>query len=102
MDEPNEKQPDVNEYADGFILERKGTDVPTFLKFAFIVIGGGCLTYFLIYMNGETTHDERGPLVRAFNSTTGDANWLMYCVAGLGLIYVVSLIVFVFRAFQED
>ena len=102
MDEPNETPSDVKEYADGWILERKGTDVPTFLKFAFIVIGAGAIAYFMIYMNGETTHDERGPLVRAFNTTTGDANWLMYGVAGLALIFLVSLVVFVFRAFHED
>lgn len=102
MDEHQETPTDIKDYADGWITERKGTDVPTFLKFAFVVIGGGCLTYFLVYMNGETTNAERGELVRTFNATTGTADWLMYIVAAIALVYVVSLIVFVFRAFHED
>lgn len=54
-------------------------------------------------MNGETTHDERGLALDGVpNATTGDANWLMYGVAGLALIYVVSFVVFVFRALHED
>ena len=32
----------IKEYADGWITEREGTDIPTFLKFAYIVIAGGC------------------------------------------------------------
>ena len=31
----DDKQDEVKEYADGWITERKGTDVPTFLKIAY-------------------------------------------------------------------
>jgi len=102
MDEQHETSTELKEYADGWITERKGTDVPTFLKFAFVVIGLGCVTYLVVYMNGETTHADRGTLVQALNATTGNANWLMWGVAGIGLVYVVTLLVFVFRAFHED
>jgi hypothetical protein len=60
----NKEQNEIKEYADGWITERKGTEVPAFLKFAYIIIAGGCLTYLVIYMNGETGHAERGPLVQ--------------------------------------
>ena len=51
MAEPND--PDkLHSYADGWINERKGTDVPTFLKFAYIVIAASALTYIFIYMEG--------------------------------------------------
>ena len=93
---------EIKEYAGGWITERKGTDVPVFLKFAFIVIALGCLTYFFIYMNGEETHSDRGVLVRAFNAVTGSANWFMYFVAALGIIFAIVLIAFVFKKFRED
>lgn len=107
MNEQDEKvdkpeSDDLKEYADGWITERKGTDVPVFLKFAFIVIAGGCLTYLIVYMNGETGHAERGPLVQALNSVTKTADPFMYGVAGLGVLYAVILVVFVFKAFHED
>ncbi len=49
---------EIHEYADGWITERKGTDVPTFLKFAYIVIMAGVIGYFFIYMNGEVNHSD--------------------------------------------
>ena len=66
---------DLKEYADGWMTERKGTDAPGFLKLVIPIIGLGGFGYLIFQMYG---------------------------VAGLALIYVVSLIVFVFRAFHED
>ena len=63
-------KPKIKEYADGWITERDGTEVPGFLKLAYIVIAGGALAYFLIYMNGEVNHAGRGHLVRAMNAAT--------------------------------
>jgi hypothetical protein len=100
MDENNEKD-ELKEYADGWITERKGTDAPIFLKAAFVVIPIGALIYFLVYMNGETFHSDRGPLVQAFNKVTGTADGFMYFVAALILIYAVTLIAFAFRKFKE-
>ena len=98
----NKEQNEIKEYADGWITERKGTDVPMFLKFAFIIIAGGCLTYFLVYMNGEVDHSDRGPLVRLFNAATHAADGLMYAIAAICVVYAVILVVFAFRKFRED
>ncbi|MEW6128590.1 MAG: hypothetical protein AB1757_16240 [Acidobacteriota bacterium] len=100
--ESSKENTEIKEYADGWITERKGTDVPMFLKFAFIVIAGGCLTYLFLYMNGEETHSDRGTLVRAFNEVTGTTNGFMYFVAALGIIYGAILVRFTFKKFHED
>ena len=91
-----EKQP-IKEYAEGWINEKEGTEVPGFLKGAFVVVGLGCSSYFLIYMNGETTHAERGPLVTAFNNATTSADGFMMAVAGMALVYVLCVLLFAFR-----
>lgn len=100
MDENNNNN-EIKEYADGWITERKGTDAPVFLKAAFVIIPLGCLTYFLVYMNGETFHSDRGVLVQAFNKATGTANGFMYFVGGLILIYALILILFAFKKFKD-
>ena len=87
----------IKEYAGGWITEREGTEIPTFLKFAYIVIAGGCLTYFLLYMYGEVNHPDRGPLVRALNAATGASALLMYAIAALIVIFGVITVVFSFR-----
>jgi len=101
MSEDN-KQDGIKEYADGWITERKGTDVPMFLKVAYVFIAGGCLTYLIIFMNGEVNHSDRGVLVRAFNAATQSSSGLMYAVAGIGLVYALILIVFAFSKAHED
>src|SRR5690348_2284587 len=90
------EETELKEYADGWITERKGTDVPIFLKLAFIVISLGTLAYFFIYMYGETTHADRGALVQKFNEATQASPLLMYAVAGLIIIYAIILFAFVF------
>jgi hypothetical protein len=100
--EKDKEQTEIKEYADGWITERKGTDVPTFLKFAFIIIAGGCLAYLVIYMNGETTHSDRGTLVRALNDATQSSNGFMYFVIALGVVYALVLIAFAFKKFHEE
>ncbi len=100
MDE-NKENTEIKEYADGWMTERKGTDVPAFLKAAFVIIPLGAMTYFLVYMNGETFHSERGKLVEAFNKATGTANGFMYFVITLIAIYAIILILFVFRKFKD-
>ena len=91
------KEEGIHEYADGWITERNGTDVPAFLKFAFIVIAAGAIGYFFIYMYGETTHPDRGALVRALNAATEASGALMYAIAGLIVIYGVIVVAFSFR-----
>jgi len=89
-------KPKINEYADGWITERAGTEVPGFLKLAYIVIAGGCLAYFLTYMNGEVNHSERGYLVRAMNAATEASAGLMYAIAALIVVFGVIVVAFSF------
>lgn len=98
----NKENTEIKEYAEGWITERKGTEVPTFLKFAYIVIAGGCLTYLVMFMNGETGHAERGPLVQMFNTVSPSANGLMYFVTAIGVVYAIILVGFAFKKFHED
>ncbi len=92
--------PKLKEYAGGWITEREGTLIPSFLKFAYIVIAGGCLAYFLLYMYGETSHPDRGTLVQAFNAATQASAGLMYAIAGM--IVVFGLIVVAFSFGKHD
>lgn len=87
----------IHEYADGWITERAGTDLPPFLKLAFLVIAGGCIAYFLIYMYGETTHPDRGALVRSMNAATEASAVLMYAIVAMIIVYGVIVVAFSFR-----
>lgn len=97
-----ETETDIHQYADGWISERKGTGVPTFLKFAYIVIIAGVLGYFFIYMNGEVNHSDRGFLVRQFNAVTQSSPALMYAVIAMVAVYAVIVVVFAFKAVRKD
>jgi hypothetical protein len=97
----NGKQ-EIKNYADGWIQERKGTDAPAFLKIAFPIIGLFATAYLVVYMTGEINHEDRGALVRSFNSATETSPVLMYVVAALSLVYVITVVVFAIRSFKED
>ncbi len=90
------KNPQIKEYADGWITEREGTEVPGFLKLAYIVIAGGCLAYFFLYMYGETSHPDRGRLVQALNAATEASGSLMYLVAAMIVVFGVIVVAFSF------
>ncbi len=92
-----DKQADIHEYADGWITERKGTEVPAFLKLAIVVISGSCLAYFFLYMYGETRNEERGMLVRELNAATGSSTAFMYLVAAMIMIFAVIVAAFAIR-----
>jgi len=89
-------EPKIKEYAEGWITEREGTDVPGFLKLAYIVIAASCLGYFLLYIYGEVDHPDRGGLVRAFNAATEASGTLMYAIAGLIVVFGVVVVAFSF------
>ena len=99
-----EKKPetDIHEYADGWISERKGTGVPTFLKFAYIVIMAGVIAYFFLYMFGEVNHSDRGVLVRQFNQMTQSSPGFMYAVIAMVVVYAIVVIAFAFKAVHKD
>lgn len=86
----------IKEYADGWITEREGTEIPGFLKLSYIVIAGGAIAYFLIFMYGETEHPERGPLVRALNAATQASAGLMYAIAAMIVVFGVIVVAFSF------
>ena len=100
MDHKNEND-EIKEYADGWITERKGTDVPAFLKAAFVVIALCCIAYIVVYMNGETQNAERGVLVQAFNAATAHSDTFMYGIAAIMLVYAIVLWAFTFRKFED-
>jgi NADH:ubiquinone oxidoreductase subunit H len=94
-------QEGIKKYADGWITERTGTDVPVFLKYAFVVIGLGCVAYFILYMHGEVGHAERGTLVQAFNRMTEGSDPFMYVVATMALVFVIIVVKFAFSRFHD-
>jgi len=94
--DPNKEA--IHGYADGWITERSGTEVPGFLKLAFIVIAAGAVAYFFIYMYGETTHPDRGVLVKALNAATEASAALMYAVAAMIVVFGVIVVAFSFRS----
>ncbi len=91
------KETGIKEYADGWITEREGTEVPGFLKLAFPVIAIGCIGYIFIYMNGETTHSDRGVLVQKFNEVTQSSSGFMYLVGALAVLFAVIVVSFAYR-----
>ncbi len=93
---------EIKEYADGWISERKGTDVPKFLKLAYIVIAAGCIAYFLIYMFGEVNHTDRGVLVRQMNQATQSSSGFMYFVVALIVIFALVVVKVAFSKFHEN
>jgi len=90
-------KPKLKQYADGWITEREGTEVPGFLKLAFIVIAAGALSYLLLFMNGEVDHPDRGQLVRTFNAATETSATLMYAVAAMVVVFGVIVVLFALK-----
>jgi hypothetical protein len=101
MKNSNEPE-DLKEYADGWMTERKGTDVPGFLKLAFPVIGLGCVAYLVMQMYGDVAHGTRGSLVQAFNRVSQTSPGLMYAVTAIGLVYVVAVVAFAISKPHKD
>ena len=93
---------DVKEIAGGWITEKKGTDVPAFLKGAYFVIYLGCLIYLIVYMYGEVSHSDRGALVKQFNQTAQTSEGLMYGVAVLTILFFAGMVTFAFSRKHDD
>lgn len=91
----------VKEYAEGWISERKGTDVPTFLRVVYIALGAFCVAYFILDRNGEVGHATRGALVKQFNLSTGTADAFMYMVAAILALTIVAIVTFAFRKLDD-
>lgn len=92
---------EVKDYAGGWITERQGTPIPGFLKATYCAFALGTVSYLIVYMYGETTHADRGPLVQQFNAATHTNEGLMYMVAGMAAIFFAMLIAFALRTPKE-
>ena len=86
----------VKEYAGGWITERKFTDVPGFLKYAYIVIFLGTISYAVYFMNGAVSETDRGLLVSQLNQATESSDTFMYIVALLALTAAALTVRFAF------
>jgi hypothetical protein len=103
MSEQKQKgQEELKEYAGGWMTERKGTDVPGFLKLAIPIIGLGCAAYLVVQMYGDVNHATRGPLVQQFNTVSKTSPVFSYVIAALALVYVAIVAIFAFRKPHED
>ena len=101
MSDPR-KEEELKSYADGWMTERKHTDIPGFLKAAFPVIGLGAVAYLVLQMSGDIHNSTRGSLVAQFNRVSHTAPVMSYSVAALALVYVIIVVVFAIRSFKED
>ena len=97
MANKQETQPNIHDYAGGWITERTGTEVPAFLKFAYVGVAVGTVSYLILYMTGETTHSERGSIVEQFNRATENSPGLIYMVAAMAAVFFLAVILFAFR-----
>jgi H+/Cl- antiporter ClcA len=70
MSEAKNEHGELHELAGGWISERKGTRVPTFLKLAYVGFSIFGLVYLFQYVMGEVDHATRGPLVQQLNAAT--------------------------------
>jgi Na+/H+ antiporter NhaC len=102
MTGPGKDSEDLKDYADGWITERKNTDVPGFLKLAIPVIALGCLAYLVLQRNGDVSHVSRGPLVSAFNRVSLPSPAVSFTVAGIAALYAVIVTIFAVRTHKED
>jgi hypothetical protein len=97
MASKQEAKEELQDYAGGWITERKHTDVPNFLRYAYIIIGVATVTYLIRYIYGETSHPGRGNLVEQFNRATETSPGFMYAVAALVAVFFLAVILFAFR-----
>jgi cytochrome c oxidase subunit IV len=88
---------EVKDYAGGWISERKGTPIPVFLKVVYLLWAVGTVSYLIVYMYGETTHSDRGPLVEQFNRATQTSESFMYMVAAMAALFFSLLIAFALK-----
>jgi len=93
--------PNLHEIAGGWILERKGTDVPTFLKATYIVVAGSAIVYSIIWVNGDVGDSDRGRLVQQLNSATGFSSGFMWFVTALVVVFALILFKFAFTKHKD-
>ncbi len=93
---------ELHELAGGWITERKGTPVPTFLKLTYVGFCVFGVVYLLMYSAGEVQHATRGPLVQQLNALTGQPGmaWLGF-LALLLVVFAAGLLTYALRGREE-
>jgi len=93
---------DVKDYADGWMTERKNTEIPFFLKLSTPVISLGGVAYLVLQRQGDIGHATRGPLVRAFNLVSHPAPAVSLTVAAIVLVYSIIVVRFTLATHKEE
>jgi len=88
---PQIEQPAVHDIAGGWITEKTDTPVPMFLRIAYVVIATPGVAYLIMYMYGDVGNAERGPLIQQFNLSTHTSEPLMYAIAALVAVFLVTV-----------
>jgi hypothetical protein len=100
VDKPESEK--LHELAGGWLTERAGTPIPTFLKFTYVGFSLFGLWYLWTYWAGETTHASRGALVQEANKIMLVPGALWHAVIGAILLaFVVGLLVYAFTSREE-
>ena len=102
MTGPIKDSEDIKDYADGWMTERKNTEIPGFLKLSTPVIALGCVAYLILQREGDVGHATRGPLVKAFNLVSHPAPAVSLTVAAMVLIYAIIVVRFTLATHKED
>lgn len=95
------KDPNLHEIAGGWITERKGTEVPGFLKATYIVVTCCCIGYSFMWINGDAGSSDRGRLVQQFDAATGFSPGVMWFVTFLVVIFALILFKFAFTKHKD-
>lgn len=95
------KDPNLHEIAGGWIMERKGTEVPGFLKATYIIVAASCIAYSIIWANGDAGDSERGHLVQQFNAATHFSSGFMWFVTALTVVFAIILFKFAFTRHKD-
>ena len=95
------KDPDLHEFAGGWITERKGTEPTGFLKATYVVVAIAGIVYSILWADGDTSGD-RGKLVQQLNDHTMSSRGFMWFVTALVAIFAVILWKYAFTKSKDD
>lgn len=93
----------LHEVAGGWMTERAGTPIPTFLKFTYVGFCLFALWYAWTYWAGETSHVTRGALVLEVNRVMEEpGSGFRYLFLAILAAFVIGLLAFAFRSGPEE
>jgi len=80
---------------------RKGIDTNAFLRYLYTFLASSALAGLMVYLYGETVHDDSGALVREFNRVTETSGGLLLFVGALALVIFLCVVALAFRQDPE-